>query len=149
MQLDLTNKRALVCGSSQGIGWASAVALATCGASVTLLARNEEKLQKAVTKLPVSKGQQHQFFVADFSNPEELRRNLANHLSFSKNEYHILVNNTGGPPGGPITEASTEAFLAAFNQHLICNHILATSLLPQMKTANYGRIINIISTSVR
>lgn len=62
---------------------------------------------------------------------------------------HILVNNTGGPAGGTIMAAKEEEFLQAFNAHLICNHILVQALVPGMQEANFGRIINIISTSVK
>lgn len=145
--LSLRGKNALVSGSTQGIGLAAAQALADLGASCTLLARNEESLREAVATLSSSEGQQHGYMVADFSRPEEVR-NIA--TSFFKDKtIHILVNNTGGPPGGPITDATTDAFLAAFNQHLICNHILTTLATPGMKAAGWGRVVNVISTSVK
>lgn len=148
MNLDLKDKMAVVCGSTQGLGFASAVEIALLGANVILMARNKEKLANAVTKLDTSRGQEHGFLVADFSDPETVRAAITNYVSSGKTAQ-ILVNNTGGPAGGPITDASPDAFLDAFNAHLICNHILATSLLPGMKAAGYGRIINIISTSVK
>src|SRR5207248_336948 len=138
---------ALIAGSTQGIGLAAAQELASLGASCILISRNEEALQKAVTTLDHAKAQQHGYLVADFSRPEEVREVVE--VSVQKQPIHILVNNSGGPPAGPITEATTEAFLAAFNQHLICNHILTTLVVPGMKEAQYGRIINIISTSVK
>lgn len=145
--LDLGGRHAMVCGATQGIGLAAAQALASLGARCTLVARNESKLREAVNSLSASRGQQHGYLVADFSQPEALRATAAGF--FGKEAVHILVNNTGGPPAGPVTEASTDAFLAAFNQHLICNHILTTLALPGMKAAGWGRVVNVISTSVK
>lgn len=148
MNIDLKNKHALVCGSTQGIGKATAVELAQLGASVTLLARNEEALKSTLAELPASANQSHDYLIADFSNPEQLRNSLSAYLEKGKS-FHILVNNTGGPAGGPVTGVKTDEFEAAFRQHLVCNHILATALISGMKKSGYGRIINIISTSVK
>lgn len=147
MNLSLDGKRALVCGSTQGIGLAIAEELALLGAECILLARNEEALKEAVSRLDSSKGQQHGWLQADFSRPETVKALMQEFMQSTT--VHILVNNTGGPPAGPITEATEEAFLETFNQHLICNHILAKAVIPSMKKEGYGRIINIISTSVR
>jgi len=147
MNLDLNGKTALVCGSTQGIGKASAMELAELGATVLLLSRNEEKLKAVVSELDSTNNQAHQYFVADFSdtnNVKEVIKNIA-----SQHEVHILVNNTGGPAGGPIVEAEGEAFINAFNQHLINNQQLVQGVIPAMKAANYGRVINIISSSVK
>jgi len=146
MNLDLTGKHALVCGSTQGIGKAAAMELAALGATVTLMARNEPRLKNAVADLG-GEGK-HDYIVADFSDPENVKTAIANYLRKEK-IIHILVNNTGGPPGGPITEAKTEEFTSAFSNHLLCNHILVQAVLPGMKSAAYGRIVNIISTSVK
>jgi 3-oxoacyl-[acyl-carrier protein] reductase len=146
--LDLTGKRALVCGSTQGIGKACAMQLAGLGASVTLIARNEDSLKKTLKELPAKAGQKHDYICADFDKSEELKANVEKYLA-GGNEFHILVNNTGGPAGGEITKAKTEEFLTTFQRHLICNHILTQALIPGMKKNNYGRIINIISTSVK
>jgi 3-oxoacyl-[acyl-carrier protein] reductase len=148
MNLDLKGKHALVAGSTQGIGKAAAMELAELGASITLVARNEEKLKKVVQMLPKSKGQNHDYIVADFSKPELLKINVADYLS-QGNIFHILVNNTGGPPGGQGIDAGVEEFKVAFSNHLICNHILVQACVDGMKQAGYGRIINIISTSVK
>ncbi|MHA6249419.1 SDR family oxidoreductase [Pontibacter sp. CAU 1760] len=148
MNLDLKNKRALVCGSTQGIGKAIALELAALGASVTLIARNEGKLKETLTELAQIDGQQHDYIVADFANPEEVQKQIQQYVQ-RQDEIHILINNTGGPAGGPITEAKPEEFLKAFNMHLINNHQLVQAVLPLMKKAGYGRIINIISTSVK
>lgn len=148
MNIDLTSKRAAVCGSSQGIGRATAQVLASMGASVTLIARNESSLKSVLKELPSDKNQEHDYIVADFDRPEELKSALESYLS-GGNTIQILVNNTGGPPGGPITNAKPEEFENTFRQHLICNHLLVQAILPGMKSSGYGRIINIISTSVK
>ena len=147
MNLDLTKRTALVCGSTQGLGYASATELALLGCNVVLMARNQEKLQSALRSLDHSKGQQHQYLVADFSDTSLVKMVID---SFVKNStIHILVNNTGGPPGGAALTATAEEFLNAFNNHLINNHNLAQATVPGMKEAGFGRIINIISTSVK
>ena len=148
MNLSLENKHALVCGSTQGIGKAVAVELAGLGATVILVARNEDELQKVCKGLPAAFKQKHAYIAADFSRPEELKSKVEKLLA-STGAIHILINNTGGPSGGPVSEATPEDFIATFNQHLICNHLLAQAVLPGMKKEKYGRIINIISTSVK
>lgn len=148
MNLDLTGKTAIVCGSTQGLGYASAVELALLGANVVLMARSEEKLIAAVTTLDISKGQQHSYLAADFTNSKQVETVIHEYVQKGR-VAHILVNNTGGPAGGAILKAETDEFIQAFNNHLICNHILTQSLVPGMKAAGYGRIINIISTSVK
>lgn len=147
LSFDLSGKTALVAGSTQGIGLATAQQLAAIGANCVLIARNEASLQQAVGMLDTAKGQKHQYLVADFSDPEHVRTAVSGFLK--DHTVHILVNNSGGPAAGPATEAKPEAFLQAFQQHLICNHILATLVVPGMKQAGFGRIINIISTSVK
>lgn len=149
MNLSFENKTAVVCGSTQGIGKASASQLAALGAEIILVARSEEKLKQTISELHNSFGQKHTYIVADFSKPDELKTNLQKFLATYKKPIHILINNTGGPSAGQITEATEEQFINTFNAHLICNHILATALIPKMKEANYGRIINVISTSVK
>lgn len=147
MDLNLKGKSALVAGSTQGIGRAIAAELANLGASVTLLARNEEKLKEVKDMLFHTSGQHHGYLVADFAHPQQLKELIEEHVK--TNPYHILVNNTGGPPAGKAIEAELEAFRIAFNQHLICNQILAQALVPHMQKEHYGRIINVISTSVK
>jgi 3-oxoacyl-[acyl-carrier protein] reductase len=148
MNLDLTGRRALVGGSTQGIGKAVALELAMLGAHVTLIARNEEELEKVRAGLMVLKNQKHHILVADYTNPEQVKEVVRNYLA-KGNEIHILVNNTGGPAGGPILHDSPEKFLNTFNQHLINNQILAQLSIDGMIASGYGRIINIISTSVK
>ena len=146
MELNLNNKNALVCGSTAGIGKATAIALANEGVRVTLVARNRDKLKEVLVQLPNS--EEHSYIVADFSNPRDLQEQV---LKFVENihGFHILVNNTGGPRSGDILNASLDEFDNAFTQHLKCNHVLAQAVIPFMKEEGFGRIINIISTSVK
>lgn len=147
MDIQLFGKNALVGGSSKGIGKATAIELAKLGANVTLVARSAEVMSELIRQLPRQDGQDHDFLQADFTNQEDLRSKIT--ALTSAKTIHILVNNTAGPPAGAIVKASTTAFLEAFNNHLICNHILTQAVLPGMRQAGYGRIINIISTSVK
>lgn len=148
MNIDLTGKRAVVCGSSRGIGRAVAEVLARLNASVTLVARDEDALRQVCDGLAREAGQQHDFMAVDFSVVADLRHKIHEYAQ-NRPPTHILVNNTGGPPAGPVLDAGTEAFVTAFSNHLICNHILAGALIPGMRTEKYGRIINIVSTSVK
>ena len=147
MNLSLEGKLAVVCGSTQGIGLAIAEELALLGANCILMARNEESLKEAISKLEISNRQLHEYRVADFSKPNQVKNEIEEIVAAQT--VHILVNNTGGPPAGPAFSAKEDEFLNAFQQHLICNHILAQAVVPGMKEAGYGRIINIISTSVK
>lgn len=148
MDLNLKGKNAFVSGSTQGIGKAIAEELASLGANVTLCARNAESLNGVKSNLVQADGQSHQILVADFSKPDQLKAVVDEHLD-QGNQYHILINNTGGPPGGQAIDAGIDEFRIAFNQHLICNQILAQALVVGMKDSAYGRIINVISTSVK
>jgi 3-oxoacyl-[acyl-carrier protein] reductase len=148
MEITLHQKNALVCGSTQGIGLAIARQFAGSGANVTLIARNEDILKEIVQSLPVSAEKQHGYIVADFSEPEALRKNVENYLAKVQN-FHILVNNTGGPAPGPVSNAQQDEFLKAMTQHLFASHNLVQAVLPGMKESGFGRIINIISTSVK
>ena len=148
MNINIQGKYALVCGSTQGIGRAIAEELAILGANIILLARNEDKLQEVLAILENNQGQTHAYIVADFAEPEFLKRSIEAYLS-TQPTVHILVNNTGGPPAGPILTSNLEAFTQAFSNHLLCNHILAQAVIPGMKKEGYGRIINVISTSVK
>lgn len=148
MNIDLSGKRAVVCGSTQGIGKAIAIQLAEAGASVILIARNEEALRNVLREMPAKKNQNHNFIVADFSDPVSLKLKLHNFVSENP-PVHILVNNTGGPKAGEVLLADTSEFVQAFSGHLICNQLLVQALADGMKKEKYGRIINIISTSVK
>ena len=145
MNLDLKNKNAIVCGSTQGIGEASAIELAKLGANITLIARNETKLLDVLNQLDKSMGQTHSFLCIDFADPKIFKEKTET----ITDNYHILINNTGGPAGGPITDANTESFEDAFQMHLINNQILVQKVVEGMKKECYGRIINILSTSVK
>ena len=145
MDISLKNKNAVVCGSTQGIGEASAITLAKLGANITLIARNETKLLDVLSDLDKSQGQTHSFIAIDFRDSNKLKEEV----NLLKNNYHILVNNTGGPASGPITDANISSFEEAFRMHLINNQILVQKLTEGMKKEGYGRIVNIISTSVK
>lgn len=147
MNLSLLHKNALVGGASAGIGRAVAIELAALGANVVVLARTESRLIETLHALDTSQGQQHDYVVADFSDSQLLMSRVGALLT--EHPIHILVNNTGGPPGGPIVDALPKHFLEAYHNHLICNQLLAQAVLPGMKAAGYGRVINIISTSVK
>src|SRR5262245_58071560 len=134
MNLDLAGKRALVCGASQGIGRAAAIELAALGASVTVCGRNAEALERVRATLPTKAGQTHLILVADFAKPDEVK-SAAEQLVAAVGAFAILLNNTGGPPPGPAHAADVAAFLAAFNQHLVCNQHLVQTLLPGMREA--------------
>lgn len=148
MDIKLKDKRAIVCGSTQGIGRAIALELALLGASITLVARNEEKLQKVLDQLPLSKGQEHHYICADFDDPARLKTAIDQYL-IKENNIQILINNTGGPAGGKAIDAKLDEYEMTFKRHLICNQIMTQAVTPFMKQVGYGRIINIISTSVK
>ena len=147
MDINLKGKNAFVGGSSRGIGKATAIELAKLGANVTLVSRSAEMMIDVVHELDKSNGQHHDFLVADFKDIENLKKRV--HGLALKKDIHILVNNTGGPAPGEMLDAGLDEFLEAFKNHLICNHMLVKLLVKGMKRSNYGRIINIISTSVK
>ena len=147
MNTSLQRKKALVCGASQGIGKAIAIELAALGASCVILARNQQRLEGTLKELDESQGQSHTFEIVDFSDLEAFKKQIEQ-LS-QQHEFDIIINNTGGPSAGLIFEADIFAFEQAFRQHLVCNHIIAQAIVPGMKKRGWGRIINIISTSVR
>ncbi len=147
MDLNLAGKHALVCGASEGIGRATAHELALLGASVTVLARRAEALQEVAAALPRTAGQSHDWIAVDVSQADALRGQVEALASAAP--VHILVNNTGGPPGGAAHAATVEAYLDAFNKHLVANQILLQAVLSGMRQARWGRIVNVVSTSVR
>jgi 3-oxoacyl-[acyl-carrier protein] reductase len=148
MNLDITGKHALVCGGSQGIGHAAAIELARLGADVTLLARSRDALERALTALPrTHAAQSHATIAADMNEHTALRAKIE--AIANAHPVHILINNTGGPPGGPAHTASLDDFRIAFNQHLMAAQIIQQAVLTGMQTAGYGRIVNVISTSVK
>lgn len=147
MNIDLSSKNALVCGSSQGIGRACAIELAALGANVTLFSRNQASLETVLSQLDTSKNQQHNILIADFSDPEQVKQVIND--AVAQQGFEILINNTGGPAPGPANTSDASSFIDAFNLHLVSNHHLVQALIPYMKKQGYGRIINVISTSVK
>lgn len=148
MQLDLTGRHALVCGASQGIGRASAIELAALGADVTVLARSADRLKTVCDALPrVHASQRHAWQAVDMHDTTALQKTATDIVS--ANAVHVLVNNTGGPPGGPAHTAALDAFETAFRQHLLAGQTLLQTVLPGMRDAGYGRIVNVISISVK
>jgi len=147
MDLNLNGRHALVCGATEGIGRAAAHELALLGADVTVLARREDALRDVVAALPQNGEQQHGWIAADVSRTDALHAQVE--ALCNGKPVHILVNNTAGPPGGPAHLADTAAFLDAFNKHLIANQTLAQAVLPGMRASAWGRIVNVISTSVK
>jgi len=135
----------MVCGASRGIGRACAREFARQGARVILVSRREEALKEVREGL--EKGD-HRVLPADFDDPSALEASAKRFL-LDAGPVHILLNNSGGPPSGGILDATPDAFLSAFRRHLICSQVLAKILIPVMKEAKYGRIVNIVSTSVR
>lgn len=148
MNLSLKGKRVIVCGSTQGIGKAIALMLSKQKANITLVARNETKLKNVLKELDDSDNQQHNFIVADFNDPDKLKAHINTFLSEGYNA-EILINNTGGPPAGQIMNAKKEEFDQYISMHLHCSHILVKALVPHMKKSKFGRIVNIISVSVK
>ena len=145
MNLELTNLNAVVCGSTQGIGLATAEVLAKLGANIYLLARNETKLKQISQRLDNTKGQVHNYLCIDFQNSSRLEQEIKK----IKSPIHILINNTGGPDSGKLSDANLNEFNKAFEMHLINNHILVQHVVEGMKKEGFGRIVNIISTSVK
>lgn len=144
----MNGKNALVCGSSKGIGASTAIELSKLGVSITLLARDKDTLSSVLDQLDSSNNQKHNYLISDFDDPIKLK-DIIDDFVITNPPIHILINNSGGPKPGPIVDANIIDFTGAFNRHLICNHILVQALVPNMKKANFGRIINITSTSVK
>ena len=145
MKINLKNKKAIVCGSTSGIGYAIAKKFSELGASITLISRDRIKLIKVKNSLI---GEKHDFICVDFSNPKILEQKIKNKIN-DKNHFDILINNTGGPLPGPISKIKNDQYIDSINKHLICSHVLFKAVCKNMKKNNFGRIINIISTSVK
>ncbi len=146
LDIDLSDRHALVCGASRGIGRACAEALAALGATVTVVARDQARLRALAESLCEQTGKPHQWLAADFSNPDKVKEQFSAFLE--THPVQILINNAGGPPPGPIVDSEPEAFLDGMRCHLVSNQLLVQAALPGMRAAGYGRVINIISTSV-
>jgi 3-oxoacyl-[acyl-carrier protein] reductase len=147
VDISLRGKRALVGGASRGIGKAAAIELAALGASVSCMARTREALETVLTELDTSLGQVHEILIGDSNKPSLLAKVVEK--SAQSSPFNIVINNTGGPPDGPAHSATVEEFEAAFTQHVICSHSILQVVLPGMRSSGYGRIINVISTSVK
>lgn len=148
MNLDLSGKNAFICGASQGIGRATAIELSKLGAHVTLVARNRAKLEESLGLLYHTENQKHDYVIADFSKPDTLNRIIATHIQEKRN-YHILVNNTGGPKEGTAFESTISDYAESFTSHLLSAQVLVKSFVPFMKQEGYGRIINITSIAAK
>lgn len=146
LNLNLTGKRALVCGASRGIGKAIAFEFAKAGVELILLARNEVNLKQLISELPNS--DKHTFIAEDIDNLDSIKKQVLENIK-SFGNIHILINNTGGPKAGALTEAKEEEFVDAFKKHVVSASTLSSLLIEGMKQDKYGRIINIISTSVK
>ena len=146
--VDLKDRRALVCGATQGMGRACALEIARRGGTVTLAARRQEALDQVTAELDTSAGRRHGSICQDFSDPSALQAKVADDIH-KNGPFHILLNNTGGPPGGLLIDAQPEDLRSAYTSHVICNQLLVCTVVPGMKEAGYGRVINIISTSVK
>ena len=147
MNNNLNGKTAIVCGSTDGIGKSIALLMANRGCQIILVARNQDKLDSTLSEL--NPNQVHSSVCVDFNKPEQLKDKILKTINSLDKSVDILVNNSGGPHGGPLIDADEEEFRIAFERLLICNHILAKAVVPGMKKIKWGRIINIISTSVR
>ena len=146
--MTIAGRTALVCGGTQGIGSASAIGLAGQAATVILLARDPERLEQAQMSLPRPTGATHEAIAADLNDPVAVAALIGQRIA-AKGPIEILINNAGGPPAGPVSTATADAFVTAFRQHILANQLLAQTVIPGMRSQGYGRIINIVSTSVR
>ncbi len=147
-ELLLRDKTAIVGGASQGIGRATAMILAHQGARIIALARGAEALKGLINDLPIQyEGQIHRVESIDYEDLKSLQR-LGDEL-VEQQPVHIVVNNSGGPPGGALMEAEIDDFIRAITRHLFAFHTLTRCVVPSMKKTGYGRIINVISTSVK
>ena len=140
----MSQKRALVCGASQGIGLAIAQQLASDGVAVTLFARSADKLKQHLASLS---GEGHDFLAADISRVDDWQEELKKR--HKEKAYSILICNSGGPKAGPISQAEPSEFLQAMTNHLVANSLMTRTFMEQMKKDQFGRIVTITSTSVK
>lgn len=146
MNTDLTGKRAVVCGASKGIGRACAEALSLLGAEITLLARNADELDRVRAHLRGGAKVRHTAVAVDLSDAAQIDR--AADRVLEGGPVQILINNTGGPPAGQAVDAQPQQFASAFAAHVLAAQSLVRRFVPGMRQTGYGRIVNIISTSV-
>jgi 3-oxoacyl-[acyl-carrier protein] reductase len=147
IDLDFQGKTAVVCGGSSGIGKAIALEFAKANANVIIVARDEVKLEEVLSQLSKKVFQHHSYVVADFSVPSFLRKILER--KFHGINVDILINNSGGPAPGLASFADVSDFERAFTNHVIGSQLLTQHFTEGMKERRFGRIINIISTSVK
>lgn len=147
MELSLAGKHALVGGGSRGIGRAAAIELAALGANVTVMARTQSSLEEVVGSMDVTNGQSHGFVCCDSAQPARTSGVIAQLVSLKP--VQVWINNTGGPPDGTLNDAPTVDLETAFTNHVINSHAILSTLLPGMRASGYGRIVNVISTSVK
>jgi 3-oxoacyl-[acyl-carrier protein] reductase len=146
MNIRFDDKTALVCGCTQGIGLSIATMLANAGCTIIGFARNQDALNEVISSLPSPNGQHHRSIVADFSDLDQVRSALH---SLNDEAIDIIINNSGGPPPGSVEGSSVDAFHEAFDRLLMASHCIVQHCIPGMKQRGFGRIISIISTSVR
>jgi len=147
MNLQLNYKHALVCGASKGLGKASAIELAKIGARVTVVARSETLLKEVLQGLKLISALEHNYLVLDLSDISSVESQIS--VINKENPIQIVVNNSGGPAGGTLLDANIDDMVSAFRNHVLCSQTIAKIVIPSMRQLNYGRIINIVSTSVR
>lgn len=140
----MKQRRALICGASQGIGLATAQRLSEMGMTLTLLSRTESKLKNSLREL---KGEGHDYVAADIGDLKSWKDEL--HARHQQNPYTVVVLNSGGPKSGPITRAEPEQFLQAMTNHLVANSVIVGLFLEEMRKQNFGRVITVTSTSVK
>jgi 3-oxoacyl-[acyl-carrier protein] reductase len=145
---ELKDRHALVCGGSEGIGKAAATALAHMGCTVTLLARDKERLIAVRDALPALSGQKHRCIVSDMEDLMALKESVLDAVA-KTGGFHVLLNNSGGPSAGPLIHEPIDKFESVFRQHVLSAQTLTQLLLDGMIASGYGRIINVISTSVK
>jgi 3-oxoacyl-[acyl-carrier protein] reductase len=144
----LAGRHAIVCGASAGIGRATALALASAGAELTLISRSADKLAELANECIVRGSPATHVVPIDLEDGRAIDGVIPRHIG-ENGPIHILVNNAGGPPSGPLLDAGDDDFLKPLRRHLFAAQRMVRHCLPGMEASEYGRIVNIISTSVR
>ena len=139
--------RALICGASKGIGRSIAESMAKTGADVIICSRNKDALVEFCDELMGMGAKSAKPLPLDLENTENVEKSITKLLN--DGPIHILINNVSGPPGGPLLNVELSEFEPAFKRHLHAAHTITRMLVPGMEEAGIGRIVNIISTSVR
>ena len=147
IDFSLNGRHAVVGGSTQGIGRAIAEAFAAAGARVCLVGRNPDGLAKVLEGLEGGAERGHRTLCVDFGDRAAVGR-AADEYAAEHGPVHVLINNTGGPAAGFAIDADPDDFERAFAMHLGTAQAMAQAFAPGMRAEGYGRIINVISTSV-